>query len=400
MGRTHIRLLTGGMAALLATGALVAVPSPAGAAPPPGYTVIAQGLNNPRHLSFTGNGDLYVAESGSGGTGPCLMGGEGNEVCYGATGSITQLAKSRSGWKQRRVVTGLPSLAPPADIPPSQDNPQGVAKGSSATGPSDVEVRGSNYVATIGLGAHPAMRGKNQVTDPATGKPATLPGGFGTLIQGSMKSRHGHSKNNWRVIADIAGHEASTNPVDDPDSNPASVLRDGSKYLVADAGGNTVVSADQRGRMKTVAAFPDVMVSFGGGMMPMQFVATSVIVGPDRALYVSQLTGFPFPAGGAAIWRVVPGHAPTKYATGLTNITDLAFGNDGSLYAVEISEGGLATTGPIGALVKIPRHGGTATPVVQGLFAPYGVALRGNSAYVTTGSVAAGGGQVVEVPLH
>lgn len=55
-----------------------------------------------------------------------------------------------------------------------------------------------------------------------------------------------------------------------------------------------------------------------GTKMPMESVPTSVAYGPDGALYVSELTGFPFPAGASTIWRVVPGKAPTVYATGLT----------------------------------------------------------------------------------
>jgi hypothetical protein len=35
-----------------------------------------------------------------------------------------------------------------------------------------------------------------------------------------------------------------------------------------------------------------------------------VVVGPDGAYYVSQLTGFPFPVGAANVYRVVPGSAP------------------------------------------------------------------------------------------
>ena len=68
-----------------------------------------------------------------------------------------------------------------------------------------------------------------------------------------------------------------------------------------------------------------------GGMVPfpMESVPTGVVVGPDDAYYVSELTGAPFPAGGAVVWRVVPGEEPSVYATGLTNGMDLAFGPDG-----------------------------------------------------------------------
>jgi hypothetical protein len=157
--------------------------------------------------------------------------------------------------------------------------------------------------------------------------------------------------------------------------------------------------------VKTLAAFPDTLADAPpflglppGTQIPMQAVPTSVVRGPDHAYYISQLTGFPFPVGAANIYRMVPGQQPTVYASGLTNVTDLAFGSDGSLYAVEIASQGLLN-GPIGALVKIPAGGGTAATVADGLFAPYGVALRGGSAYVTTGSVLPGGGQVIRIPL-
>ena len=63
--------------------------------------------------------------------------------------------------------------------------------------------------------------------------------------------------------------------------------------------------------------------------------------GRDGAYYVSQLTGFPFPKGAANIYRVDPRTGRTNvYASGLTNVTDLAF--DGrTLYAVQISTEGL-----------------------------------------------------------
>lgn len=94
--------------------------SPQGA-PAPSKTV-ATGLNNPRHVSYD-HGALYVAESGTGGSGPCITGAEGR-ACYGASGSITRV----SAHGQRRVVTGLPSIAA-----------QGQS-GAQATGPSDVLV--------------------------------------------------------------------------------------------------------------------------------------------------------------------------------------------------------------------------------------------------------------------
>lgn len=425
MQRVQTRTVVGAAGGILLLSGVIGVPTAAAASPgavpaatpPVPYTVVANGLNNPRHLSFSRSGALYVAESGTGGSGPCITNSERSLVCYGPSGSITEIRKitghHQTTWKQRRVVTGLPSLAPPADIPGSP-NGAPVTKGANATGPSGVVVlRHHHYVVSVGLGAPPSARKRGQATkSPTSTDAATLPRGFGTLVSGAFRAQHRHfhyhglkSHRTWRVMADIARHEATTNPIDNPDSNPASVVRTGWSYVVADAGGNTVLKVSRRGKVRTIAAFQDVMVQAPGAptgtLMPMQFVPTAVVPGPRHAYYVSQLTGFPFPKGGAAIWKIVPGHAPTVYASGLTNVTDIAFATDGSLYAVEISTEGLASGGaPIGALVRIPRGGGAAQTVVGGLFAPYGVALHGRYAFVTTGSVLPGGGQVIRIPLH
>jgi hypothetical protein len=63
-----------------------------------------------------------------------------------------------------------------------------------------------------------------------------------------------------------------------------------------------------------------------------------------RTYYVGQLTGFPFPPGGANVWRVKPGHDPQVFKGGFTNIIDIAFDKRGRLYVLEIATGGLLNT--------------------------------------------------------
>ena len=70
-------------------------------------TVVAGGLDNPRGIGFGPDGALYVAESGSGGSGPCVPSPEGGEACFGRTGAVTRITKR----SQHRVLTGLPSVA-------------------------------------------------------------------------------------------------------------------------------------------------------------------------------------------------------------------------------------------------------------------------------------------------
>ncbi len=347
--------------------------------------VVATGLDNPRQLAFSPDGALYVAEAGAGGSGPCFPGPEGGTVCFGLSGAVTKIWHGR----QRQVVTGLPSIG-------GQDD------GAQAIGPADLGFTGRDrFVLSLGLGADPASRD-------------TLPDGgelLGTLQSVSFrrhhhgwKHHHGHGTARLRTFADLAAHEAATNPIDNPDSDPTGVLVTRRGVLATDSGGNTLVAANRRGHVATLAAFPDVTVEFppgSGQEQPMQSVPTDVVRGPDGALYVSELTGFPFPQGAAHIYRVVPGLAPTVYASGLTNVTSLGFGRDGSLYAVEIASTGLLN-GPVGDLVKVaPDGSGDTTQVVAGgLFAPYGLAIRHGSAYITTGSVAVGAGEVLRIRLR
>lgn len=365
-----IGLAVAALTALGATPALAQGADPS--ASPGGPTVVAQGLHNPRQLDF-GGGDLFVAEAGSGGTAPCMAGPEGGTICFGTTGSVTMVSL-RGG--QTRVVTGLPSLANEGD-------------GSQALGTSDVAPMGGTKLAVIiGLGANPDLR-------------SSLPpegAMMGTLQMADTRS------GDLSTIADVSAYEAQANPIDNVDSDPVGVLATMGHFVVADAGGNDVVSVQRDGQVSTVAAFPDRMVDAPdflglppGTQIPMQAVPTSVAHGPDGAVYVSELTGFPFPVGAANIYRIGRDGQVSVYASGLTNVTDLAF-RGSTLYAVEIASSGLLA-GPTGALVRVDE-GSTAPTVVLGdLPAPYGLAIRGANAYVTTNSVSAVDGEVMRIPL-
>ena len=145
-------------------------------------------------------------------------------------------------------------------------------------------------------------------------------------------------------------------------SNAVDVLFDRGRFVIADAGGNAIDRASFFGRVSNLAVFPNRLVPnpFGGPDIPMQAVPTSVVEGPDHQYYVSQLTGFPFPPGGANVYRVDPrsGNA-TVFAGGFTNIMDLAFGRDGTLYVLEISHSGLLS-GADGAIFAVSRAGPSA----------------------------------------
>jgi hypothetical protein len=359
-------------ALLIASAALFALSVPAFAGEPR-LKVVAEGLDNPRGLDISRFGAVYVTEAGRGGSGPCRQGPEGGEECVGASGAVTRIWHGR----QHRVLRGLPSLA--------------VANGEGATGPQDISIGpfgGARLV--VGLGGDPAQRAGLGPLGPL----------FGKLFRVSLFHRP-------RAVADIAAYEAAADPDEDgADSNPNSVLSRFLRTIVVDAGGNDLLRVGPGGRITTLAVFPERLVPPPGPpgqppTFPMDAVPTSVVSGPDRAYYVGQLTGFPFPVGGARVYRVDPGGSdPEVYAQGFTNITDIAFGPDGSLYVLEFATNGILSGDPAGALKRVRPNGSIETVVSEGLVAPTGLAIdRKGHAYISNYGALAGVGQVVKVKL-
>jgi hypothetical protein len=337
--------------------------------------VVASGLVNPRGLNFGPDGNLYVAEAGSGGgdtTDPNFVAGDGMTKYYGETGAVTKIVLGGSPSKSR-ILAGLPSAAP--------------LSGAGATGPHDVEFQGlGNGFVTIGLGAEPARRG----TDPDLAK-------LGRLIRFKPNGK-------WSFEEDLAHFEELDNPVALPDSNPYGILALPSRQVYADAGGNTLNAVAANGSISNLAVFPNRSIPNGPTF---QAVPTCVALGPDGSLYVGQLTGGPFPAGQANVYRVPSGGGtPEVFASGFTKIIDIAFGPDGALYVLQINSNGFpppAVPGvEAGALIRVSADGVTKTTLIgpgQGLTNPGGIAIaRDGSIYVTNRSIEPGGvGSVVKV---
>ncbi|TMK84927.1 MAG: ScyD/ScyE family protein [Actinobacteria bacterium] len=286
-------------------------------------------------------------------------------ICVGQTGAVTHV---QNGILDR--IVNLPSIASP--------------DGSFAFGPHDVAIGDEGALfATVGLGGDPAYRAG---FGPAGDNLATL---VRITRSGQM-----------RVVADLLAYEEAHNPAGGVlESDPYGILRRADSSIVADAGANDLLKVTDRGRVSTLAVFPDRMVDFQGGEIPMDAVPTTVVRGPDGAYYVGQLTGFPFPVHGARVFRVVPGQKPTVWARGFTNIIDIAF-HDGKLYVLEIAHNSLATSStPFGALLRL-NPDGSKTVLFKDLFFPTSLAFTpGGDALVTNCGVCPGGGEVLRIGL-
>lgn len=333
--------------------------------------VLASGLNNPRGIAFAPNGELYVVEMGNGGAGPCAPSPAPPFLprCYGESGALTRIApRGVAGFE--RAVTGLSSF--------------GLPDGQGEGGPADLSFQGMVAFVIVGWGGHPDQRTGLGIEDLLSG----------WLLRVMPSGRHA-------PIADVAGHEAAANPDRGLiDSNPYGVLALPGRRIVADAGGNALIEVAANGAVRTLAVLPRVAP---GDRDP---VPTSVVEGPDGALYVGQLTGFPYFQGTSSVLRISgDGGSIQSYASGFTAVVDLAFDAAGALYVLEIARGQEPPFPPpdpgIGAGRLLRKCPGAAPAVLlDELVFPAGVAIGPDGAvYLTNRGTSPTAGEVLRLAV-
>jgi hypothetical protein len=221
---------------------------------------------------------------------------------------------------------------------------------------------------------------------------------------------------------------------DDPpnpgESNPygLAVARNGDA-LVADAAGNDLLRITPDGVVTTMARFDTENLSTDNippGTIPdlpdfidAEAVPTTVTVGPDGAIYVGELKGFPFRVGSSHIWRIKrnavnascsvnapdPTHGCRLYSSGYTAIQDIAFNNNnGRLYVYELAADGVfafeaalepdsVVPFPPAVLLEVRGNGWheRRTELAAGqLSQPGGVVVTRGNVYVTDGVFTSG----------
>ena len=329
------------------------------------FTVVADGLQSPRGLTFGPGGRLYVAQAGSG----------------ASDGKITEI---RYPWlphsPTRDLVTGIISLGDEGEF-------VGVA-GLSAIG-------NGNIYAIMDL------------SNAATGFPSRL----GHLIKVSLGGQirdvanvgdfnYAWTKDHPNLDPDYPGPAR-----DFPDANPYGVLALWDRLYVADAGANTLNLVRPNGSVEILAFFANNTIA--------DSTPTCIAQGPDRALYIGTLALVDSLVFGpsAIVYRVDPREADSTnlakvlsiakpWATGLWPINGCAFGPDGSFYASELITKGDFTGGDV---VKIPfAKPATHIPLTNdALNFPGGVTVDlFGRVYVSNGSANVPEGQVVRLRNH
>lgn len=173
-------------------------------------------------------------------------------------------------------------------------------------------------------------------------------------------------------------------------------------FFVSDSGFNAVLHISRAGDVSEYATFadrPNPLYPEHDIRPTIDVVPTGLTYGPDNALYLTSLTGVPYPAGAAYVYRIedingdgeaMDAGETTVFAKGFSAATDLAFDEDGSLLVAEFSTdmAGLFRESDVSMGARAPGRlvrwrNGKIHVVAEGLVSPTAVAVVDGQLFVS-----------------
>jgi hypothetical protein len=356
-------LLVVGLIAVLVSPVQAQEASPVAGTDSSGLSVIASGLTNPRGVIWDAAGTLYVAQAGVGGDNPATEEAPTEEAVGPWHGGLSASVV--------RIEDECPVLLA-GDLPSA-----GSAMGDFL-GAEDLAILGDQLYASVDGGG--AAHGN-----------ADQPSGIYRIL----------GDGTTELVADLsawvrANPVAQIPPDFDPDAAGFSLVADQAAGLfwVVDPNSGQILSVGLDGSVARIADLSE------GHPVP-----TGLALAPQGGVYVGFLTTVPFPDGASRVVHVAPDGTVTEMWTGLTAVTDVAVGPDGTLYAAEMSTGNLDEP-PflVPGSGRIVRQSGTGDleEVATGLMMPISLAFGPDGAlYVSLPAVGAdhGEGAVMRLDL-
>jgi len=296
-------------------------------------SVFATGLNAPRGLRFGPDGNLYVAEGGTGGDtftdeSDCQQ--VPSPVGPYSGGLTARISRISPAGVRTTIVSGLPS---------SQTQPIPVPL---VSGVADVEFIGSTLYALIAAGgcSHGLPAWPNGVirVDPDAGT--------------------------WTPVANLSDWSLN-HPVANPEEGDYEP--DGTWYSMVNVRGDLYAVEPNHGEIVKVTTDGQVSRVIDVSASQGHVVPTAITYRGN--FFIGNLDTFPIGVGVSKVWKVTPSGEIDTWAEGLNTVLGLAFDGRARLYVLENTVGQPVPTPGAGRIVRIDPSG-TERVIADGLIVP------------------------------
>jgi hypothetical protein len=324
-------------------------------------SVFATGLNNPRGLKFGPDGNLYVAEAGT---------GVGTQKAVGCDSVIMPVGPYAGNTTGARIskINGVGERSTFVDNLPTSHDAMGDIQGVA-----DVAFLGSTMYAVLGG--------------------AGCSHGVPSIPNAVIKIKTDRS---WKILADLSAF-IKANPVKNPE--PIDFEPDGTWYSMINVDGSLYAIEPNHGELDkitesgNISRVIDISASQG-------HVVPTVMAYHDGNFIVGNLDRFPI-MNQSSIFKITPSGHLSVMATGFSTILGVAYDELGALYILENTTGNLYPTPGTGDVVRIDPSGSKMV-VLSGLSFPTGMTFGpDNKLYISNWGfgMPPGGGQILKVDL-